>query len=90
VFREAGWSRDRLLTRLHELLQLPGHEIVRGAGGIAEGAPTNLAGSTVPKFKADGILIVHAGGTAGLFSTIIAGWANGATGSHPVTREVSA
>ena len=30
------------------------------------------------------------GGTAGLFSTIIAGWANGATGSHPVTREVRA
>jgi hypothetical protein len=90
VFRAAGWSRDRLLGRLHELLQLPGHEIVRGAGGIAEGAPTSVAESTVPKFKADGILIVHAGGTAGLFSSIIAGWANGATGSHPVTREVSA
>jgi hypothetical protein len=90
VFRSAGWSRDQLLRRLHELLQLSGDEIVRGAGGIAEGAPTSLAGSTVPKFKPDGILIVHAGGTAGLFSTIIAGWANGSTGSHPVTREVRA
>jgi hypothetical protein len=88
VFREAGWTRTRLLAELDALLQLPGGEIVRGAGGIAEGVGVELAGATLPKFRPGGILLVHAGGGAGLFSTIIAGWANGATGSQPVTREV--
>jgi hypothetical protein len=88
VFREAGWSREQLLGRLDELLALPGREIVRGAGGIAEGVPEHLADVTLPKFRPGGVLTVHAGGGAGLFSTIIAGWANGATGSQPVTREV--
>jgi hypothetical protein len=32
---------------------------------------------------------VHAGGGAGLFSEIIGGWANGAVGSQPVTREIT-
>ena len=88
VFREAGWSRDDLLQRLDALLQLPGAEIVRGAGGIAEGVPEHLSEATLPKFRPGGILVVHAGGGAGLFSTIIGGWANGATGSQPVTKEV--
>jgi hypothetical protein len=88
VFREARWSRDDLLQRLDALLQLPGAEIVRGAGGIAEGVPEHLGEATLPKFRPGGILIVHAGGGAGLFSTIIGGWANGATGSQPVTKEV--
>jgi len=34
------------------------------------------------------LLIVHAGGTAGLFSAIIGGWIGGTGGSEPVTREV--
>jgi hypothetical protein len=45
--------------------------------------------SVVPKFGPRGILVVHAGGQAGLFSAIIAGWANGAVGSEPVTHEIS-
>jgi hypothetical protein len=88
VFREAGWDKARLVGRLHELLQLPGAEIVRGAGGIAEGVPGGLAGATLPKFRPGGLLVVHCGGRAGLFSSIIGGWANGATGSQPVTREI--
>jgi hypothetical protein len=40
------------------------------------------------KFRPDGILLVHAGGGAGLFSSIIGGWANGAMGSNPVTKTV--
>ena len=50
-------------------------------------ARAGVAGTTVPKFRPGGLLIVHAGGGAGLFSTIIAGWANGAAGSQPVTRD---
>ena len=88
VFAEAGWSRDRLLEELTARLQLPGTELVRGAGGIAEGLPESFAGATMPKFRAGGLLVVHAGGGAGLFSAIIAGWASGSTGSTPVTREV--
>jgi hypothetical protein len=88
VFAEAGWDRDRLLTELHERLQTHGSELVRGAGDMAEGVPEWLAGETLPKFRPDGLLLVHAGGGAGLFSAIIGGWANGATGSQPVTRRV--
>jgi hypothetical protein len=88
VFREGGWDRDRLLSELDARLQLPGAEIVAGAGGMATGVPVSLKDATLPKFRAGGLLIVHAGGGAGLFSTIIGGWANGAGGSQPVTREV--
>ena len=63
-------------------------DVIRGAGGIAEGLPESLAGATVPKFGDDGLLLVHAGGGAGLFSAIIGGWINGPGGSQPVTREV--
>ena len=91
VFIEAGWSKARLHQELTELLLLPGDEMVVGAGGIAEGVPAALAGSRVPKFRPGGLLIVRAGGGAGLFSAIIAGWAaSGATGSIPVTKEITA
>ena len=88
VFREAGWSKAQLHARLRELLQIPGAEIVRGAGGIAEGLPESVAGATLPKFRPGGLLIVHCGGGAGLFSAMIGGWASGAMGSQPVIREV--
>jgi hypothetical protein len=89
VFARAGWDKERLAARLHELLQLPGAELVRGAGGIAEGLPEGMAGMTLPKFRPGGILIVHCGGTAGLFSVMIGGWVNGEMGSQPVLREIS-
>jgi hypothetical protein len=88
VFREAGWTKARLRDELDTLLQLPGAELVRGAQGIAEGIPERLAGATLPKFRPGGLLIVHAGGTAGLFSAIIGGWVSGTIGSEPVTREI--
>ena len=89
VFREAGWSKARLLEELISRLQLPGSELVRGAGGIAEGLPEGVADLTLPKFRDGGLLIVHAGGGAGLFSAIIGGWASGSTGSAPMTKEIS-
>ncbi len=88
VFREAGWTKRRLLDELSGLLELPGSEVVRGAGGVAEGMPPAMRDATVPKFRPGGLLIVHAGGTAGLFSAIIGGWVSGAIGSEPVTREI--
>lgn len=89
VFAEAGWNRERVLEELHARLQIPGSELVRGANGIAEGVPAHLEGATLPKFRPGGILLVHAGGGAGLFSAIIGGWANGDMGSTPVTKEVT-
>jgi hypothetical protein len=89
VFADASWDRDQVSAALHDRLQLPGAEIVRGASGIAEGVPAALAEQTLPKFRPGGILLAHAGGRAGLFSAIIGGWASGERGSQPVTREVS-
>lgn len=89
VFIEGGWSKARLREELERLLLLPGDEMVVGAGGIAEGVPAALAGTMVPKFRPGGLLIVRAGGTAGLFSAVIAGWAaSGPVGSTPVTKEI--
>ena len=91
VFIEAGWSKARLLQELVDLLRLPADEMVMGAGGITEGLPPSMAGTTVSKFRPGGILIVRAGGTAGLFSAVVAGWAaSGAVGSTPVTQEITA
>ncbi|SET19317.1 MULTISPECIES: thioredoxin family protein [Marinobacter] len=89
VFIEAGWTKARLLEELENLLQFPGEEMVAGAGGITEGLPEQYRDKTIPKFRPGGLLIVRAGGTAGLFSAVIAGWAaSGPVGSSPVTREV--
>jgi hypothetical protein len=89
VFREAGWSKDDLKKRLLELLMLPGRELVRGAGGIAEGVPEAMKDATLPKFRPGALHVVCCGGGAGLFSAIIGGWVNGETGSQVVTREIS-
>lgn len=90
VFREAGWDRARLVAELQALLTLPSDELLRGVGGIAEGIQERLAGIELPKFRPGGLLVVHAGGDAGLFSAVVGGWVSGDTGSAPVTREVRA
>ena len=90
VFREAGWDRARLVAELEGLLTLDADELIRGAGGITEGVPEALAGRQLPKFRPGGLLVVHAGGDAGLFSAVVGGWVSGSTGSSPVTREVRA
>jgi hypothetical protein len=55
---------------------------------MAEGVPVGMEDRTFPKFRPGGLLIVQAGGGAGLFSAIIAGWANGPMGSQPITHEI--
>jgi hypothetical protein len=88
VFRDAGWDKARLRKELLEILTSPGAELVRGAAECAEGLPELFADTMVTKFRPEGLLIVRAGGTAGLFSSIIGGWINGEGGSQPVTAEV--
>ncbi len=89
TFKNAGWTKARLYEELYRLCEIPSDELVAGAKGIAEGGPSSLAGKSVNKFRPGGIMIVRAGGDAGMFSGIIGGWsAGGPRGSLPVTREV--
>jgi hypothetical protein len=88
VFADAGWDRARFEAELADALLLDPAELERGAGGIEEGVPAGTASGRVPKFRPGGLLVVHAGGGAGKFSTVIGGWAGGPRGSQPVTREV--
>jgi hypothetical protein len=88
VFADAGWDRDRILFELHARLTTPAGALERGAGGIAEGIRPGMNDAALPKFTPNGLLLAYAGGGAGLFSTVIAGWVNGDKGSKPVTRPV--
>jgi hypothetical protein len=89
VFAGAGWTKARLRAELDALLLLDGDELARGAGGIDEGVPAELAaGRRLPKFRAGDLAIVHAGGSAGMFSAIIEGWVSGERGSQLTTLEI--
>ncbi len=91
-FSEAGWTKQQFTEALEAELELDADPMIRGAGGIAEGLPEGFAGITVPKFDNNGpggLLIVHAGGDAGLFSSVIGGWVNNDMGSKPVTKEIT-
>jgi hypothetical protein len=88
VFAAAGWDRARFEAELAAALLFDASELERGAGGIEEGMPAGPVGGRTPKFRPGGLLVVHAGGGAGKFSTVIGGWAGGPRGSQPVTREV--
>ena len=92
VFRQAGWSKARLLETLHAQLVQPGESLARGAGGIAEGLPLpeQAKASPIPKFLPGNLRIVHAGSGAGLFSAILGGWLTGPSGSQMVTKEIAA
>ncbi|MFW2381126.1 MAG: thioredoxin family protein [Acidimicrobiales bacterium] len=88
IFKNAGWDRDRLQRELAELLMIPGEELVRGAGLIDEGLPADFKDAVLPKFRDGGLSIVHAGGDAGLFSSVLPGWVGGAVGSELVTKKI--
>ncbi|MFT5509585.1 MAG: hypothetical protein ACI89J_002672 [Hyphomicrobiaceae bacterium] len=89
TFREAGWSKARLYDELYARTQRLADEIMPGAGGVAEGTTAFAAGTMARKFRDGGLMIVRAGGGAGMFSGIIGGWsASGEKGSSPVTKEI--
>src|SRR5262249_48209271 len=71
VLRDAGWTKARLLAEIGAPLQIPWAALAPGAHGIAEGMPDQFRSEAVPKFRPGGLLLVHAGGTAGLFSELI-------------------
>jgi len=90
IFRAAGWTRRRIEDELDRALIRPGRDLVYGAQGIGEGIAPTRADDMVRKFWPGGLLIVRAGGEAGLFSAILAGWTGGRfrDESQPITREI--
>ncbi len=90
IYREAGWDRTRITQALMHATITPGKDLIRGAQGVGEGIDPSRADEMVPKFFEKGLLLVRAGGPAGLFSGILTSW----TGtrhkdeSKPVTREI--
>ena len=77
IYKEAGWGRREIEKALYEATIRPGREILAGLNGIGEGVPLNRADEMIPKFHDDGLLVVRAGGPAGLFSGILPGWLAG-------------
>ena len=90
IYREAGWDRKRIERALYEATIRPGAELVAGTDGVGEGIPASRANEQVPKFHEDGLMVVRAGGKAGLFSAILPGWLAGRNRLElqPVTKEV--
>jgi hypothetical protein len=89
VFHDAGWSKARLKSELDALLQIPVADLLRGAHGIEAGILPREApdpGGTLPKFRAGGLNIVRAGGSAGKFSAYISGL--GSISNGPITKEI--
>ncbi len=86
VFRDAGWSKARFRQALDAALTVEGRDVIAGADGVDEGMPDHMAQKRLSKFRPGGLLIVHAGGGAGMWSAVITGWAgSGPKGSVPVT-----
>ena len=90
IYRDAGWDRERITSALHAAMVRSGKDVVQGALGIGEGIDVKRRDEMVNKFWPEGLLIVRAGGQAGLFSAICAGWTGGRfrEESKTVTREI--
>jgi hypothetical protein len=89
-FADNGWSKQQLHDALIEYTTRDADSLLRGVDGVAEGLTDSFAGTRLPKHRPDGgLIIIHAGGAAGLFSAIIGGWVNGDKGSRPVIREIT-
>ncbi len=91
IFQESGWGRAEIDEHLMKALTRPGHELVQGAQGVAEGIDPSRANEAVSKFWPQGLLIVRAGGRAGLFSAICGGWIAGRDPDElqPITHPIS-
>lgn len=104
TFRRDGFTKADLRARIQEVTAqplrelLPDEECQKGMALRAvpktllgpDGQPTETGLDTrLSKFQHDSdILVMVAGGTAGKFSAFLGGWANGASGSMAVTREI--
>ena len=90
IYKESGWDRRRITDELMSATVKPGREMIRGAHGVGEGVEPERATEMIPKFFEDGLLIVRAGGQAGLFSGILTSWtgARDKDECKPITKEI--
>ncbi len=90
IYKKEGWGRSKITEALHQEMARPGSELIQGANGIGEGIDPLRVDEMVNKFWPEGLLIVRAGGQAGLFSAICAGWTGGRFRheSQPVTKKI--
>lgn len=90
LYREAGWSKARFKSEIERLTTVKADEVLSGLGGMLTGVPESKRGQMIAKMRAgpNGFNVVHAGGTAGLFSAILQGWTPGTENSQVVTKEV--
>ncbi|MBI3376000.1 MAG: thioredoxin family protein [Betaproteobacteria bacterium] len=90
IFSAAKWDRKRIEQAIHAATVRAGKDLIAGAQGVGEGIPASQAGEAVPKFFDGGLMIVRAGGPAGLFSAILPGWLAGRNRLElqPVTKEI--
>jgi len=87
VFDIAGWTKEQTTRALHEALVFEGQDL--GMGTDKNAVPVSGGKGRVAKFREGGLVLVRAGGDAGLFSAIIPGWLmKGSLGTDPVSREV--
>ena len=90
TYKDAGWTRKKITDEIVKAGIKPGKDLIRGAHGVGEGIDPSRADEMVPKFYEDGLMIVRAGGPAGLFSGFLTSW----TGAQkkgacaPITREI--
>lgn len=90
IFKAGGWNRAKLEAELRTALKRPGADLVFGAHGVGEGIPASRANEMVDKFWPEGLLVLRAGGEAGFFSAILAGWTGGRFRheTKPITKEI--
>lgn len=90
IFKAAGWNRARITAAMIEATERPGADLVAGAHGVGEGIAPERASGRIAKFFDDGLLLVRAGGPAGLFSAVIPGWLAGRNRQElqPITRAI--
>tara|TARA_Y100001934_G_scaffold281438_1_gene391117 strand:+ start:1601 stop:3106 length:1506 start_codon:yes stop_codon:yes gene_type:complete len=90
VFQREGYGRAEIEAAVTEALRKPGHDVIEGAHGLAEGIDPSRADELVDKFHPGSLLVVRAGGTGSLLSAVIGGWAamRRPHEVQPITREI--
>ncbi len=92
------WSKTQVRARIQEIPSRPLRELIPDQES-GEGVPPKALGFTnptpeqletrIPKFrKAENINMIVAGGEAGKFSAVFAGWVSGPMGSSSVSRRI--
>ena len=91
------WSKAQVRARIQEVTSRPMRELIRddesGEGiplsAIGERADEEQLAQKIAKFrKPEDINIIVAGGNAGKFSAVFAGWVSGPMGSSSVSRRI--